>query len=1043
MIAKKRLSLQPINYHTLKEELCFFIGQGVVNRFPEDAENLKEELLNLDCLTVCRHVVRGNDSDYYMMMTKSFLFYAERSINNNFGINNIKSGREFKARKNTFYQHGVFLITVGGGVGVVINHQKITSSQTPNTNWGMPYDIMEDLCEKIDQYFFDDVKDRENSKGYKVDLRFEKQILTPLINYTHYEDLAEQIGAYGNNYLPYDERSAGRGKAKKKKYTFVSKDSEIPEEGFQSGDNVAVETTENINDELKRKINGVITSRKDSGDGGINVEIEFVEQFDESILPLSDGKIFQRVNEAQKRVRETVIKKINNGTVDSKYMYHLFSNFSTEGYAPQPGWKEFETQLMQQKYPPTKSQLEAIKKGIETKDIQLVLGPPGTGKTTVIVSWVKYFIGQGKRVLVSSQNNSAVDNVLERIGDEKNAHVIRVGNIDKIQENCKKYAPEAQIDSTAELYINRLGKSKEIINSNLDILSSVGHTVRKAITSYEEKQILEGTAQVYKTKFRERIKELINSKSSYDYIKVKYDNLMNDYLRKSIAIRSNNSRGKLWHFINRRRINLILELKEKLRGQLDTVTNELIEKTNVYNTLVHKFVVECIYDPEYKSFKERMNSCRKECEDYSFELILNKPFDSPVLSKYFVNANTSGRISLLKEFLGRIESACEKERYVLKTIIDWETAVNAKRNEIITKLLIENSNVVGATCIGINTRALFRNLDFDVSIIDESGQIQIHNAIVPMSRAPKTLMLGDHLQIPPMADEAVMKLCRDDGVKTDLLEMSFFEYLFTRLRKVNPENPNLTMLDEQFRMPGVISDVISEWFYEGRYKANYDMSKWNPIISGTQTPLILISTSQEKNRYETGQRESKDNTPGYCNVLEADAVARIVKKVLSESSEINNEKIGIISAYGKQVRCIRKRIKDYKMGLSQEQIFSMVASLDSFQGQERPLIIYSSTRSTYNKRPDQARVGFMKELRRLNVAFTRCQKQLVIIGDFDYLTSCRYEKKDEDTGEPVPNQSEKKYAEFIQKMVDQAKCGKGEYYLLSEFYEAIGVANAG
>ena len=59
----------------------------------------------------------------------------------------------------------------------------------------------------------------------------------------------------------------------------------------------------------------------------------------------------------------------------------------------------------------------------------------------------------------------------------------------------------------------------------------------------------------------------------------------------------------------------------------------------------------------------------------------------------------------------------------------------------------------------------------------------------------------------------------------------------------------------------------------------------------------------------------------------------------------------------------------------------MVASLDSFQGQERPLILYSLTRSTTYKKSEMGRVGFMKELRRLNVAFTRCQKQLVIVGD--------------------------------------------------------------
>jgi superfamily I DNA and/or RNA helicase len=116
----------------------------------------------------------------------------------------------------------------------------------------------------------------------------------------------------------------------------------------------------------------------------------------------------------------------------------------------------------------------------------------------------------------------------------------------------------------------------------------------------------------------------------------------------------------------------------------------------------------------------------------------------------------------------------------------------------------------------------------------------------------------------------------------------------------------------------------------------------------------------------------------------------------------------------------------------------MCASLDSFQGQERPIIIYSSTRSTNYKGVDKPRVGFMKELRRLNVAFTRCQKQLVIIGDINYLTSCEYQELNEETREPLANKSEKKYSEFISKIVEQAKTSQGEYVDYSKLDQMLG-----
>ena len=145
---------------------------------------------------------------------------------------------------------------------------------------------------------------------------------------------------------------------------------------------------------------------------------------------------------------------------------------------------------------------------------------------------------------------------------------------------------------------------------------------------------------------------------------------------------------------------------------------------------------------------------------------------------------------------------------------EWEASLKAKRNEIMTNILIESANVVGATCIGINTNRKFADVDFDVAIIDEAGQIQVHNIIVPMTRAKKNLLLGDYLQIPPIVNDKVAELCKLDGVPMDLLEMSFFEYLFTKTPL--PEE-NKTMLKWQFRMPAEIADIVSHQFYNDQY----------------------------------------------------------------------------------------------------------------------------------------------------------------------------------------------------------------------------------
>lgn len=129
--------------------------------------------------------------------------------------------------------------------------------------------------------------------------------------------------------------------------------------------------------------------------------------------------------------------------------------------------------------------------------------------------------------------------------------------------------------------------------------------------------------------------------------------------------------------------------------------------------------------------------------------------------------------------------------------------------------------------------------------------------------------------------------------------------------------------------------------------------------------------------------------------------------------------MGIVSAYKMQVKEIQKTIS----GFIPEQILGeMVASLDSFQGQERDIIIYSFTKSS-NIPPHICRIGFLKELRRLNVAMSRCKKMLIMIGDFDFLSSC------ENSGDgPDDPYSEKAFSRFICNMLKAVKDdNKGEF----------------
>ena len=118
--------------------------------------------------------------------------------------------------------------------------------------------------------------------------------------------------------------------------------------------------------------------------------------------------------------------------------------------------------------------------------------------------------------------------------------------------------------------------------------------------------------------------------------------------------------------------------------------------------------------------------------------------------------------------------------------VEWNEHVSSQSNYALSDLLMESVDLVGGTCIGINSQRKFANVNFDVTIIDESGQIQIHNALVPMSRSPKVIMLGDHLQIPPIADEDQIALCEESGVDSSLLSTSLFERLYENVGEYIP-----------------------------------------------------------------------------------------------------------------------------------------------------------------------------------------------------------------------------------------------------------------
>lgn len=314
--------------------------------------------------------------------------------------------------------------------------------------------------------------------------------------------------------------------------------------------------------------------------------------------------------------------------------------------------------------------------------------------------------------------------------------------------------------------------------------------------------------------------------------------------------------------------------------------------------------------------------------------------------------------------------------------------------------LFGEARVIACTLVG-SAHHLLEGMKFGTLFIDEAAQALEAACWIPMRRASRVILAGDHCQLPPTVKSIAA------------LRAGLGKTLMERIAENKPEV--VTLLKIQYRMNDEIMRFSSDWFYGGKVESAPQI-KYRSVLDYDH-PITWIDTSNEENQITIEGEDAPEDSAstsssvsaanqnsdlnfkeqfvgesfGRINKSEAEltllTLAEYFTKIGKQRVLEERIDVGIISPYRAQVQYLKKLIKKYEFFKPYRRLIS-VNTVDGFQGQERDVILISLVRSN-----DEGQIGFLKDLRRMNVAMTRARMKLIILGNKDTMTKHPFYKK--------------------------------------------------
>ncbi len=403
-----------------------------------------------------------------------------------------------------------------------------------------------------------------------------------------------------------------------------------------------------------------------------------------------------------------------------------------------------------------------------------------------------------------------------------------------------------------------------------------------------------------------------------------------------------------------------LDEKEKIRESLEIRQNQFEERIEKENAeidilsrnliLIERMQSEEIPDIEHYSYLIEFEKYKDKFLHLQSNIKENRAKVDKVERESAFNVQENEvKLKKLKDIILNLESGLE----IVESKINSLETERAEKLENITPLILKNYDVIATTILV--TPKIFKLFEFDLTIIDEAGAVDVPSALIPMVQSKKIIFLGDHKQLAPVIREDR----RHVGPFLDEhpeIRQSIFEHLYNKVGS----NENCTiMLDEQYRMQRTIAEFVSKVFYENKLKTintvGIHLKEGLDKIIGREPSLVWFL------REYWNEKEGKSWKCRY--------EVNLIKNILDNfkkayGDEITND-IAVITPFKGQEKLIKKELPEIECG-----------TVHKYQGREKKIIIFSPAASKNFGPLFTGKKG--KTL--LNVAVSRAQEKFVMIG---------------------------------------------------------------